>query len=158
MKHRFTCAAAFVATVAGCATYHPLLLQGTPQFPVDASHVVVQAEQMPLPPPLLSSHRFDPSDDLDMTEVAMLAVANNPQLKVVRDESGIAQAQAFAAGLLPGPQLSFARDVATNGGAGSTSALSLGLSHNVNALLTRSAVKSGAQAAQRQTDLTSARF
>jgi outer membrane protein TolC len=88
-----------------------------------------------------------------MTEVAMLAVANNPQLKVARDESGIAHAQAFAAGLLPDPQMSLSRDFPTNGIPGNTSAFLLGVSYDVNALLTRSAVKNAAQAAEQQTDL-----
>lgn len=141
----------FVVSLAGCATYQPLSLQTKPRFPVDVPHLVVQSARMPLPE--LAAHRFDPSDGLDMTEVAMLAVANNPQLKVARDEAGIAHAQAFAAGLLPDPQLSLTRDFPTNGTTGNTSAFNLGLSYDVNALLTHSAVKSAAQAAQRQTDL-----
>lgn len=141
----------FVASLAGCATYQPLPLQTKPQFPVEVPHLIVQSARMPLPE--LATHRFDPSDGLDMTEVAMLAVANNPQLRVARDEAGIARAQAFAAGLLPDPQLSLTRDFPSNGTAGNTSAFNLGLSYDVNALLTRSAVKNVAQAAQRQTDL-----
>ena len=141
----------FVASLAGCAAYQPLPLQSKPQFPVEVPHLIVQSARMPLPE--LAAHRFDPSDGLDMTEVAMLAVANNPQLKVVRDEAGIAHAQAFAAGLLPDPQLSLTRDFPTNSTSGNTSAFNLGLSYDVNALLTRSAVKNAAQAAQRQTDL-----
>lgn len=141
----------FIASLAGCATYQPLPLQTKPQFLVEVPHLIVQSARMPLPE--LATHRFDPSDGLDMTEVAMLAVANNPQLKVARDEVGIAHAQAFAAGLLPDPQLSLTRDFPSNGAAGNTSAFNLGLSYDVNALLTRSAVKNAAQAAQRQTDL-----
>ncbi|MHB1591774.1 MAG: TolC family protein [Sulfuricella sp.] len=141
----------FVASLAGCATYQPLPLQTKPLFPVEVPHLVVQSARMPLPE--LATHRFDPSDGLDMTEVAMLAVANNPQLKVARDEAGVSHAQAFAAGLLPDPQLSLTRDFPTNGAAGNTSAFNLGLSYDVNALLIHSAVKNAAQAAQRQTDL-----
>ena len=140
-----------VASLAGCAAYHPLPLQTRPRFPVEMPHLVVQSAHMPLPE--LASHRFDPSDGLDMTEVAMLAVANNPQLKVARDEAGITHAQAFAAGLLPDPQLSLTRDFPTNGAAGNTSAFNLGVSYDVNALLTRSAVKNAARATALQTDL-----
>ncbi len=151
MKRRLTLATAFIASLTGCAAYQPLPLQTKPTFPAGVSHLIVQSALMPLPE--LATHRFDPSDGLDMTEVAMLAVANNPQLKVARDGAGIARAQAFAAGLLPDPQLSLARDFPTNGAAGNTSAFNLGLSYDVNALLARSAVKNSAQAAQRQTDL-----
>ncbi|MBZ0092648.1 MAG: TolC family protein [Sulfuricellaceae bacterium] len=140
-----------VAGLGGCAAYRPSPLDAKPRFPDRVPHLVVQSARMPLPE--LATHRFDPSDGLDMTETAMLAVANNPQLKLARDEAGIARAQAFAAGLLPDPQLSLTRDFPTHGAAGNTSAFALGLSYDVNALLTRSAVKNAAQAAQRQTDL-----
>ncbi len=151
MNCRFTFAAAFVAGLAGCAVYQPLPLQTKPQFPAGVPHLVVQSARMPLPE--RATHRFDPSDGLDMTETAMLAVANNPRLKLARDEAGIARAQVFAAGLLPDPQLNLTRDFPTHGAAGNTSAFNLGLGYDVNALLTRSAVKNAAQAAQRRTDL-----
>ncbi|NMM37253.1 MAG: TolC family protein [Glaciimonas sp.] len=151
MKLRLTPVAVFVAFLVGCASYKPLPLQSTPRFPAQAPHLTVLSTRMPLPE--LASHRFDPSDGLDMTETAMLAVANNPQLKVSRDEAGIAQAQSFAAGLLPDPQLSLAKDFPTNGAVGNTNAFNLGLNYDVNALLTRSANKNAAQAAQRQVDL-----
>jgi outer membrane protein TolC len=88
--------------------------------------------------PTLAAHRFDPSDGLDVTEVAMLAVANSPALKVKRDQLGIARAQAFAAGLLPDPQLSLGQDFLRHAGAGLTSAFNLGLGADVSALLQRS--------------------
>jgi hypothetical protein len=141
----------FVACLGGCTAYQPLPLQTSPQFPAEVPHLVVQAERMPLPE--LASHHFDPDDGLDMTEVAILAVVNNPQLRVTRDEAGIASAQAFAAGLLPDPQLSLTQDFPTNGTSGNTSAFNLGLNYDVNALLTLSAAKNAAQAALRQTDL-----
>mgnify|MGYP001028717536 CR=1 FL=1 len=151
MKRRLTLTAAFVASLAGCTPYQSLPLQSKPQFTTEVSHLIVRSERMPLPE--LVGHRFDPRDGLDMTEVAMLAVANNPQLKVARDEAGVARAQAFAAGLLPDPQMSFSKDFPTNGTSGNTSAFLLGLNYDVNALLTRSAVKNAAEAAKRQTDL-----
>lgn len=87
---------------------------------------------------MLATHRFDPSDGLDVTEVAMLAVANSPALKVKRDDLGIARAQAFAAGLLPDPQLSLGEDFPRHASAGLTTAFNLGLSEDITALLTRS--------------------
>ncbi len=98
---------------------------------------------------VLKDHRLDVSDGLDDTEVAMLAVANSPALKVRRDEQGIAQAQAFAAGLLPDPQLSVGEDFPRHAGAGLTSAFNLGLSADISALLLRS---SRAAVARRQAD------
>lgn len=136
----------------GCTTYHPLPLSTRPNAPGDISHIVVKGADMPLPE--LAAYPFDPSDGLDITEVAMLAVANNPQLKVARDDSGISRAQAFAAGLLPDPQLGITRDAPTNGSVGNMSAFNLGVSYDVNGLVKRSAAKGAADAAERQTDLT----
>lgn len=140
-----------IATLAGCAAYHPAPLSTQPNITQEISRIVVNAAEMPLPE--LRTHPFNPSDGLDMTEVAMLAVANNPQLKLARDDLGISHAQAFAAGLLPDPQLGISRDTPRNGGPNSTSAYNLGLSYDVNGLLTRSAGKRAADASERQTDL-----
>lgn len=143
--------AALSAVLAGCASYQPKPLDLRPGMPNEVSRLSVDAAQMPLPE--LASHRFDPRDGLDMDEVAMLAVANNPLLKIARDDLGIARAQAFAAGLLPDPQVSLARDFPTNGAAGNTSAFNLGLGYDVSALLLRSAKKGAAEAEQRKVDL-----
>ncbi len=141
----------FAAGLAGCAAYHPSPLSTRSNATRDISHIVVNAADMPLPE--LAAHPFDPDDGLDMTEVAMLAVANNPQLKIARDDLGISHAQAFAAGLLPDPQLGIARDSPRNADSGSINGFNLGLSYNVNGLLTRSAGKRAAQATVQQTDL-----
>ena len=91
-----------------------------------------------MPLPALATHRFDPSDGLDATEVAMLAVVNSPALKLKRDELGLARAQAFAAGLLPDPQISLGEDFPQHSGPGLTTAFNLGISEDITALLTRS--------------------
>ncbi|MBI3343785.1 MAG: TolC family protein [Gammaproteobacteria bacterium] len=140
-----------MAGLAGCASYTPKSLPERANPAPSVAAIEVAPERLPFRD--LSSHRFNTADGLDMTEVAMLAVANNPQLKVTRDEAGIARAQAFAAGLLPDPQMSFSSDFPTNGTSGNTSAFLLGLNYDVRALLTHSAVKNAAQAAERQTDL-----
>jgi len=137
--------------LAGCAGYRPEPLPAAPRMARDVAQIEVDAARMPLP--RLRSHRFDPSDGLDIDEVAMLAVANNPRLKVARDRLGIARAQAFAAGLLPDPQLALTRDDPTSGGPGTTSAFSLGLSEDVRALLTRPVARRAARAHTRQVNL-----
>ncbi len=139
------------AGLAGCAAYHPSPLNTQFNTTKDIAHIVVNAADMPLPE--LATHLFDPGDGLDMTEVAMLAIANNPQLKIARDDLGISRAQAFAAGLLPDPQLGIAHDFPRNADSGNTSGFSLGLSYDVNGLLMRSVGKRAAQATVQQTDL-----
>ena len=151
MKAAFRIALAVLCSVsAGCASYRPEPLDTAPGMPRDVARIEVDAARMPLP--ALRSHRFDPSDGLDIDEVAMLAVADNPRLKVARDRLGVARAQAFAAGLLPDPQLALTRDDPT-GGPGTTSAFSLGLSEDVQALLTHPVARRAAQAHAREVNL-----
>ncbi|WP_257127921.1 TolC family protein [Burkholderia sp. MSMB1835] len=104
-----------------------------------------------MPLPELAAHRFDPSDGFDIEDVAMIAVANNPDLKLARDDLGIARAQAFSAGLLPDPQLSVSSDFP--GAAGLERAFNYGLSMDVMAIVTRNANKRSADATVRKTDL-----
>lgn len=150
MQTRLIGLCTLIAGLAGCASYTPLPLPQRPDLPSAVSRLTVPAGDMRVPG--LGHHTFDPSDGLDMTEVAMLAVANNPGLKVARDESGVAGAQAFAAGLLPDPRLSLSQDFPGNGNA-TTSAFGLGVSYDLNALMTRSTAKAAAEANHRQVDL-----
>jgi outer membrane protein TolC len=122
-------------SLSGCASYAALPLGDGRGVSVVAK-LAAPTAGMPLPIP--ATHPFDPSDGLDVTETAMLAVANSPALKLKRDELGVARAQAFAAGLLPDPQLSFGEDFPRHSGGGLTSAFNVGLSTDIGALLTRS--------------------
>jgi outer membrane protein TolC len=101
----------------------------------------------------LAAHRFDPSDGLDMTETAMLAVANNPDLKLARDDVGIARAQSFNAGLLPDPQISLAGGWPSPGPAGSSTAFSYGMAFDFMSLVQRADAKAAADATLAKTDL-----
>lgn len=137
-------------TAAGCATYAPLPLsegRGVDRI----AQLSVSTTDLPLP--ALSTHRFDPSDGLDVTETAMLAVANNPELKVKRGELGLARAQAFAAGLLPDPQVNAGVDFPHPSGPDLTEAYTLGVSEELGALLTRSSRTAAARGAARQVNL-----
>ncbi|WP_233272978.1 TolC family protein [Paraburkholderia acidisoli] len=144
--------AVLAALLGGCASWHaqPLPAGVSLLEPDGVARVQIDAAAMPLPE--LAAHRFDPSDGFDMDEVAMLAVANNPDLKLARDDLGIARAQAFSAGLLPDPQVSVSSDYP--GAIGMSRAFSYGLSMDVMALLTRSANVKSANAAAQKTDLT----
>jgi len=84
----------------------------------------------------------------------MLAVANNPDLRLARDDAAIAHAQSFSAGLLPDPQLSFSSDLSNSGGAGATRAFSAGLNYDVTSLLTHGALRRASENDAAKTDLT----
>ncbi|MES1997992.1 MAG: TolC family protein [Pseudomonadota bacterium] len=143
--------AVLLGTLSACASYAPQPLPQTFNAPSSANAINIDPAQLPFRS--LSSHLFNPADGLDMTEVAMLAVANNPQLRQSRDALGIARAQSFAAGLLPDPQLALAGDHPTNGTAANTNAFNLNLSYDVNALLQRSSRVGSAKADVRRVNL-----
>src|SRR5690242_18957582 len=139
------------AALGGCATYHALPLGHGREHPHHAD-LTVSASSMPTPE--LRTHAFDPAAGLDATEVAMLAVANSPQLRVERVKAGIAHAQAYAAGLLPDPQLNYEHDRPTgNYPQDTTNAYTAGLTFDLGNLITRSARVKSARAGARQVDL-----
>jgi outer membrane protein TolC len=146
-----TIAAAFTLTLGGCATYAPQPLDMRDPTPTNLANFTLNESKMPLPE--LQRHRFDLSDGLDITETAMLAVVNNPDLRVARDDAGIAKAQAFSAGLLPDPQISLSGDHPTGNVPGSNiNAFGLGINYDINALLQHSAEKASAQAGQKKAE------
>jgi outer membrane protein TolC len=137
--------------LASCATYAPKPLPERVNLPRSASAIAVDPARLPFRS--LSSHPFNPADGLDMDEVAMLAVANNPQLRQARDALGIARAQSFAAGLLPDPQLGITSDHPTNGTAANTNAFTFNPSFDVSALLLRSSRKNAVMAQEQGVNL-----
>lgn len=140
-----------VLAVTGCATYTPEPLPEQVILQRSASDITVDSARLPFRG--LAAHQFDPTDGLDMYEVAMLAVANNPQLRQARDALGIARAQSFAAGLLPDPQLGVTSDHATNGTSANTGAFSFNPSFDVSVLLLRSSRRNSALAHERRINL-----
>ena len=137
---------AALATVllAGCVHYAPLPLptaadlKPTPQVTVLASQF-----QLPgLPPHPL------PAAGMDETTLVTLAVLRDPDLEAARQLAGVAQAQLFAAGLLPDPVLgaTIARSALATG-------YSLNLLQSLQALRLRGAAQASARASLRQVNL-----
>lgn len=150
MRARRISAVACSVWLAGCATYSPQPL-GEGQGAKDVSQLSVDASTMPLP--ALRTHRFDLSHGMDVTDVAILAVANNPDLKVTRDQLGIARAQAFQAGLLPDPQISINQEYLTHPIPGYRTSSAYGISEDITSLLLRSTRKAAANAQADQVNL-----
>lgn len=139
------------ALAAGCASYRPLALPDGDSLAHEVRQLSVDTSAMP--DATLRSHRFDPSDELDMTEVAMLAVVNNPELRLLRADAGVTRAQAFSAGLLPDPQLAFSREHVLGSPAAATVAFTAGLAFDIGALLARSSTQAAADAESRKSSL-----
>ncbi len=139
------------AVLAACETYQPDPVGNRPDLLPAVDELRIAPSDLPLPE--LGTHPFDPSRPLDMDEVAMIAVVNNPGLKAMRDQVGVAEAQAFAAGLLPNPQFSFAYGALISGVGATTSSISATLGEDIVPLLTRSARRRAASANERSVRL-----
>ena len=145
----FYCASFFV--LSACASYQAKPLNHEASLKTNIADLRVDVKSLDFPE--LASYRLDIDGELDMTGLAILAVLNNPDLKVARDDAGIAHAQAFAAGLLPDPQLSLSTDLSNSSGANGSKAFSYGISFDVGALWLRSALLPAADAEAQKTDL-----
>jgi outer membrane protein TolC len=143
-------------TLTGCATYHPLPLDKAAVdralAPPALETVALQAAQ--IQHPLLRPLNFDLRDGLSPDEATVLAVIANPQLRALRDQKGVAQAQLIQAGILPNPQLSYSLDLPMAGATqGTVKAYGLGLSWDIVSLLTRNANMAAARNQAQAVDL-----
>ncbi len=94
---------------------------------------------------------IDTAAPFTVTQVALLAVQNNPDLHAVRAQHGMARAQVLQAGLLPNPQFTGAF-LPLVAGVGTTPAYNAGLSEDVRALITLSSARAAARASAGQID------
>jgi outer membrane protein TolC len=143
-------------TLTGCATYHPLPLD---KAAVDKVLAPPALESIPIKAqmihhPLLRAVNFDLRDGLSPDEAAVLAVIANPQLRALRDQKGLAQAQLIQAGILPNPQVSYSLDIPMAGATeGTVKGYGLGLSWDIVSLLTRGAKLAAARNQAQAVDL-----
>tara|TARA_R110001599_G_scaffold289553_1_gene492499 strand:- start:8788 stop:10140 length:1353 start_codon:yes stop_codon:yes gene_type:complete len=123
--------------LTACTTYQPRSLENYSPLATNISELQVKVAALRESSP--TRYVIDPSDGLDLTEVGMLAVINNPELRRQRAQWQVAGAQAFAAGLLPDPQLSYGLDKPTGNNSGLVNAWAMGLSYDIIPLITRQA-------------------
>src|SRR3978361_744360 len=88
---------------------------------------------------------------LTVSQVALLAVRNNPDLRAARAQHGVAQAQVLQAGLLPNPQVA-AAFLPLVAGVGTTPAWNAGSSEAIRALITLSSTRRAARSSAAQID------
>ncbi len=147
-----TSALVLTAVLAGCATYQPLSLSDKPSWKTEIPRIQIPAENLGFPS--LPPHAFNPdAGGLDITDVAILAVTNNPDLKLARDDAGIAHAQAFSASLLPDPQLSMSADYKREPDPGSSRGYTVGPSYDFMALVTHANLEGAAKHDATKADL-----
>ncbi len=134
---QFTAALVLAAALSGCAFYRPDPLPAEPHLTITVRSI--------------DSATADQA--LDMVQVATEAVRRSPDLVAARRKSEIVGAQALAAGLLPDPQFSASGDQPTVHVPGLVNAYALGLSEDLQALLTYPSRSASAKAAVAQAKL-----
>jgi len=121
-----------VLLLTACASYEPLPLNHKSPLAVSVDSLRVDAGAAGI-------HEVNPADGIDLVEIGILAVLNNPDLKVQRAAWQLAGAQAFSAGLLPDPQLALGLDHPTGNTAGLVNPWLVDVSYDIVPLITRQA-------------------
>lgn len=104
--------------------------------------------------PWLAPAAINLGEPLDGNAVSVIAVVANPDLRALRKRVGVAEAQVYAAGLLPDPVISFGADFVVGGPATTLgNALAGSLSQDLNGLRTRGAALAAAKANAQQVRL-----
>ena len=139
--------AALLLLLSGCATYKPQPLDTA--SPLRARVDALRLHAAPPSGEAGADYIVNPVDGLDLTEIGILAVLNNPDLTTRRAQWRGAEAQMFSAGLWPDPQVSYGLDKPTGNTSGLVNAWSLGLNYDLIPVVTRGA---RVEAAGRQQD------
>ncbi|MCB1035489.1 MAG: TolC family protein [Acidobacteria bacterium] len=138
---------------SACATFHSADLREPARSALAApSPAKLEVAAESLKHPYLKPLELDFEDDLSPDEAAVVAVLANPDLKALRAQRGLADAQVLAAGILPNPQLSLGASLPHGDPTAVTgTAFSLGL--DLTAILTRGARRRSARFSREQVDL-----
>ena len=145
-----------ILSLSSCTQYtaHPLTKESIRQQlqTPTIEQLTIQAKK--IKHPLLASLKFDMENGLSPDEAAILAVLRNPELRAIRDQHGIANAQLLQAGLLPDPQVSYSFAVPSAGTTLDTNhAFGIGLSWEATAMIWRENKISAAKKQQQSVDL-----
>ncbi|MDB5698715.1 MAG: outer rane efflux protein [Alphaproteobacteria bacterium] len=137
---------------SSCASYRREALDQPSNLASPAIGAVIAADAATINRPYLRPTALDLSRPLDANAIATLAVLFNSDLAAARLRAGVADAQAFAAGLLPDPTFSFGADKVLSG-PDTYLGLSSSLGLNLAALRTRSVARQQATAEARRVRL-----
>ncbi len=98
--------------MAGCTFYHaqPLAAPDVESILDSPDRTVLTDQAAKLQHPLLPPIKLDFSQPLTGPEIQAIAVLANPDLRALRTQQGVADAQVFSSGLLPDPQVSLGFD------------------------------------------------
>jgi outer membrane protein TolC len=135
--------------LAGCASYTPRPLATTP---ANADIAALSRDAATIDRPFLKPTNIDLAAPLDDNAIAVIAVLGNPDLKAMRTKAGVADAQVFAARLLPDPTFSLGFGQILSG-PDPFNEIASGLGLDLNALRTGKVRRQAAEAQARQVRL-----
>lgn len=92
--------------LGGCAHYAPVALSSGPDPLAPPVAAVLEQQARAISRPWLPPVTLDLSAPLTPDGVGAIVILNNPDLKAARVQAGVANAQLFAAGLIPDPTFS----------------------------------------------------
>lgn len=140
-----------ILCLSGCATYSALSLPGRPDLAASDTALTVPGSRFATPGVRIT--QIDLRQPLDGQAVAALAVLNNPELIAERTEQGVADAQSYAAGLLPWPEFTIGQGRPDAGAAGLVNPWALSLDEATNTLIQHGQIERAAAASQRGINL-----
>ena len=143
---------ACVSLLGGCVSYHAAPLPSADAMLAPPDMSVVAADAARIDRPFLAPQAIDLSQPLTPQALAVLAVLENPDLKAQRAKTGVIDAQAFSAKLLPDPTIQGNFDKLLSG-PDSFDAFASQLALDIGALRTRRVVREGGEADKRQVRL-----
>lgn len=138
------------ALLSGCVSYRPAPLPTDPSPLPSADDL--QAAAVRIRNSRLRPVTIDLAQPLTPDEVALIAVIASPALKSARAKAGVADAQAFQAGLLPDPTFSIGID-RPYAGPDTLTAITTALGFDLSSLTSRGVVVRAARAAAEQARL-----
>ena len=135
--------------LAGCASYTPRpLATSLPGTDIAA----LSRDAATIDRPFLKPTNIDLAAPLDDNAIAVIAVLGNPDLKAMRTKAGVAEAQVFAARLLPDPTFSLGFGQILSG-PDPFNEIASGLGLDLNALRTGKVRRQAAEAQAKQVRL-----
>jgi len=143
--------------LAGCSTYEAKPVDGAAVDRALAAPAMesVKVEAARIKHPLVGPMVIDGRGGFTPDEVAAMVVVVSPELRALRDQRGVAQAQVVQAGILPNPQLGYSLDRPHGSyDPAVVEAKALGLSWEVTSLLTHRDQVAAAKAEAKAIDLS----
>lgn len=138
--------------LAGCAHYSPSPLPD-PRLALAAPDTrLITADAQKIDRPYLTPEPVSLTAPLTPNDLAILAVLLNPDLKALRAKTGVTDAQAFAAGLLPDPTFQGSFDKRLSG-PDPFNGLAAQIGFDLTQLRTRAATRASGEASKRQVRL-----